>query len=220
MKTTMKVRIGFTTSLAALAILTGCASSTKESVTWEKKKGVTIIHHRKRTSSGALVDRIDAFGKNGAVSRAEIHVYDIGRYVDSSGNLHEAHQMYRVAQSSRPLLMLPKGMQPSGPKTVYTPPNYTPMPADQRINDAIDEARKAKEKLEAEQEQIQDRLAQDNNLRSELQAKIDENERLKAQIEAGMSTAKHSEQQHQETDAEKAAQAAVDPLLQWGGKQQ
>jgi hypothetical protein len=216
----MKIRIGFITSLAAVAVLAGCASSTKESVTWEKKKGVTIIHHRKRTSSGALVDRIDALGKNGVVSRAEVHVYDVGRYVDSSGNLHEAHQLYRVAQSSHPLLMLPKSTRASGPKTVYTPPNYTPMPSDQRITDAIDEARKAKEKLEAEQKQIQDRLAQDNNLRGELQAQIDQNERLKAQIEAGMSTAKHSEQQHQETDAEKAAQTAVDPLLQWGGKQQ
>jgi hypothetical protein len=218
----MKVRIGFITSLTAVTILAGCASSTKESVTWEKKKGVTIIHHRKRTSSGALVDRIDALGKNGVVSRAEIHVYDVGRYVDSSGNMHEAHQMYRVAQSSHPLLMLPKSTRPSGPGTVYTPPNYTPMPSDQRITDAVDEAKKVKEKLEAEQKQIQERLGQDNNLRGELQTQIDENERLKAQIEAGMSANKHGEQSspHPQTDAEKAAQAAVDPLLQWGKEAQ
>jgi hypothetical protein len=219
----MTIRIGFITSLATVGILAGCASSsTKESVTWEKKKGVTIIHHRKRTSNGGLVDRIDALGKNGVVSRADIHVYDVGRYVDSSGNLHEAHQMYRVAQSSHPLLMLPKSTRPSGPKTVYTPPNYTAMPADQRITDAIDEAKKAKEKLEAEQKQIQDRLAQDNNLRGELQAQIDENGRLRAQIDAGMSAGKRSDQAavHTQTDAEKAAQAAVDPLVQWGKEQQ
>jgi hypothetical protein len=154
------------------------------------------------------------------VSRAEIHVYDVGRYVDGNGNMHEAHKMYRVAQSSHPLSMLPQGTHSSGPKTVYTPPNYTPMPNDQRINDAIAEAKKAKETLEAEQKQIQDRLAQDNNLRGELQARIDENERLRAQIEAGMSTAKHGEQQQPQTDAQKAAQAAVDPLVQWGEKQQ
>jgi hypothetical protein len=153
------------------------------------------------------------------VSRAEIHVYDVGRYVDGNGNLHEAHQIYRVAQSSHPLLMLPKGVHSSGPKTLYTPPNYTPMPNDQRINDAILEAKKAKEKLEAEQKQIQDRLAQDNNLRGELQAQIDENERLRAQIEAGMNTPKHGGQQPQ-SEAEKAAQAAVDPLVQWGKNQQ
>jgi uncharacterized protein YhaN len=96
------------------------------------------------------------------------------------------------------------------------------MPNDQRINDGITEIRKAKEKLEAERKQIEDRLAQDNNLRGELQAQIDENERLRAQIDAGMSTRKHSEQSATpaQTDAEKAAQAAVDPLLQWGEKQQ
>ena len=155
------------------------------------------------------------------MSRAEIHVYDVGRYVDSNGNMHEAHQIYRVAQSSRPLLTLPKGTHPTGPRTVYTPPNYTPMPNDQRINDGITETRKAKEKLEAERKQIEDRLAQDNNLRGELQAQIEENERLRAQIDAGMSARKHSEQSPTptQTDAEKAAQAAVDPLLQWGEKQ-
>jgi hypothetical protein len=216
----VKIKIGFITSFAVVIALGGCAT-TKESVTWERKKGVTIVHHRSRTSS-CLVDRIDALGKNGVVSRAEIHVYDIGRYVDSSGNMHEAHQMYRVAQSSHPLLILPKSTHPTGPRTVYTPPNYTPMPNDQRIDEAITEARKAKEKLEAEQKQIEDRLAQDNNLRGELQAQIDENERLRAQIEAGMSAGKHSEQSAATapTDAEKAVQAAVDPLVQWGEKQQ
>jgi type IV secretory pathway VirB10-like protein len=216
----VKIKIGFITSFAVVMALGGCAT-TKESVSWEKNNGVTIVHHRSRTSSG-LVDRIDALGKNGVVSRAEIHVYDVGRYVDSSGNMHEAHQMYRVAQSAHPLLMLPKGTHPTGPRTVYAPPNYRPMPNDQRINDAITEARKAKEKLEAERKQIEDRLAQDNNLRGELQAQIDENERLRAQIDAGMSARKHSEQSPTptQTDAEKAAQAAVDPLVQWGEKQQ
>ena len=54
------------------------------------------------------------------------------------------------------------------------------------------------------------------------QAQIDENERLRAQIDAGMSARKHSEQSPTpaQTDAQKAAQAAVDPLLQWGEKQQ
>jgi hypothetical protein len=214
----MKIKTGFTISLAAVVSLSGCASTSKESVSWEKKQGVTIIHHRSHTSKG-LVDRIDALGKNGVVSRAEIHVYDVGRYLDGNGDLHEAHQIYRVAQSSHPLLMLPKGVHSSGPKTVYTPPNYTPMPNDQRINDAILEAKKAKEKLEAEQKQIQDRLAQDNNLRGELQAQIDENERLRAQIEAGMNTPKHRDQQPQ-SEAEKAAQSAVDPLAEWGQKAQ
>ena len=213
----MKKRVLLAICLVGVCHLTSCSTTQPESVTFEKKGKVTIVHHRRRTSSG-LVDRIDALGKNGVVSSAEIHVYDVGRYIDSSGNIHEAHQMYRVAQSSRPNLMLPKATHPSGPKTVYTPPNYTPMPQDQRINDAVSEANKAKEKLEAAQRQVQERLNEDNNLRGALQAQIDENERLKAQIEAGMST-KHGDQPAQ-TDAEKAAQAAVDPLVQWGQQTQ
>jgi len=106
----VKIKIGFITSFAVVIALGGCAT-TKESVSWESKKGVTVVHHRSRTSSG-LVDRIDALGKDGVVSRAEIHVYDVGRYVDPNGNTHEAHQMYRVAQSAHPLLMLPKGTHP------------------------------------------------------------------------------------------------------------
>jgi hypothetical protein len=207
----MKKRVLLAICLVGVCHLTSC-STTHESVSFEKKKGVTIVHHRRRTSNG-LVDRIDALGKNGVVSSAEIHVYDVGRYIDWSGNLHEAHQVYRVAQSSRPNLMLPKGTLASGPRTVYTPPNYTPVPKDQRVTDAVAEANKAKEKLEAAEKQVQQRLNEDNNLRGELQAQIDENERLKAQIEAGMS-AKHD--QPAQTDAEKAAAAAVDPLVQWG----
>jgi len=139
----VKIKIGFITSFAVVIALGGCAT-TKQSVSWESKKGITVVHHRSRTSNG-LVDRIDALGKNGVVSRAEIHVYDVGRYIDSNGNTHEAHQIYRVAQSPRPLLTLPKGTHPTGPRTVYSPPNYTPMPNDQRINDGITETRKAKE---------------------------------------------------------------------------
>jgi hypothetical protein len=179
MKKTMKIRIGFITSFAAVVTLAGCSTTHQESVSWEKKKGVTIVHHRSRTSSG-LVDRIDALGKNGVVSRAEIHIYDVGRYVDSNGNMHEAHQIYRVAQSSHPILSLPKGAQPTGPRTVFAPPNYTLPPKDQRINDAVAEAQRAREELEAAKKQVQARLDQDNNLRGELQAQIGENERLKA----------------------------------------
>jgi hypothetical protein len=213
----MGKRVLLAICLAGVCHLTSCSSTQQESVSFEKKKGVTIVHHRRRTSAG-LVDRIDALGKNGAVSRAEIHVYDVGRYVDSSGNIHEAHQVYHVAQSSRPNLMLPKGTRASGPRSVYTPANYTPLPKDQRITDAVSEADRAKEKLQAAEKQVEQRLSEDNNLRGELQTQIDENERLKAQIEAGMS-AKHGDQPTQ-SDAQKAAQADVDQLIQWGSKQQ
>jgi hypothetical protein len=212
----MGKQVLLTICLAGLCYLAGCAS-VPESVTTEHKGKVLIVHHRRQTNGG-LVDRIEAINSKGVVSQAEVKVYDVGRYVDSNGNIHEAHQMYRVAQSAHAILSLPKGTHATGPRTVYTPPNYTPPPNDQRINDAVSEANKAKEKLEAAQKQVEQRLSEDNNLRGELQAQIDENERLKAQIEAGMST-KHGDQSPQ-TDAERAAAAAVDPLVEWGVKQQ
>ena len=80
----------------------------------------------------------------------------------------------------------------------------------------VAEAKLAKERLEAAAKQVQERLKEDNNLRGELQAQIDENQRLQDQINAGMNTPKHSEQAPPQSDAQKAAEAAVDPLVQWG----
>ena len=209
----MGPKIVFIISAVCLA---GCAIN-KESVTWERRKGVTIVHHRSRTASG-LVDRIDALSANGIVSRAEIHVYDVGRLPHGENGMDEAHRYYRVVQSAHPNLMLPKGTQPTGPRTVFTPPNYTPPPQDQRINDAVAEAKRAKEKLQAAAKQVEERLKEDNNLRGELQAQIDENQRLQDQINAGMNTPKHTDKVSPQSDAQKAAEAAVDPLVQWGQK--
>jgi hypothetical protein len=192
----------------------GCVSS-PESVTVEKKKSLTIVHHRRRTSGG-LVDRIDAISSNGLVTQAEVHVYDVGRIPRPGGGMDEAHAYYRVVQSPHWETQLPKKEIVSrGPKTVYTPPNYVPPPNDQRVNDAIAEAKAAKQKLDIAAQQIQDRLKEDNNLRGELQTQIDENQRLQDQINAGFNTPKH-EKVSTQTDAEKAAQSAVDPLVQWG----
>ena len=198
----------------SLVSLAGCAS-TPESVTTEHKGKVTIVHHRRRINNG-LVDKIEAINPNGLVTQAEVHVYDIGRLPHGDDGVDEAHRYYRVVQSQRPNLMLSKGTHPTGPRTVYTPPNYVPPPKDERINDAVAEAKLAKEKLEAAAKQVQDRLKEDNNLRGELQAQIDENQRLQDQINAGMNTPKHSTQAPPQSDAQKAAEAAVDPLVQWG----
>ena len=207
-------RLNLATSLA-LALLAGCAS-TPESVTTEHKGRVVIVHHRRRTNS-ALVDRIEAINPSGVVTLAEVHVYDIGRLPHGDNGIDEAHRYYRIVQSERPNLMLPKATHSTGPRTVYTPPNYVPPAKDQRINDAVAEAKAAKEKLEAAEKQLQERLRQDNNLRGELQAQIDENQRLQDQINAGMNTPKHT-QPAPKTEAQKAAEAAVDPLVQWGQK--
>jgi hypothetical protein len=204
-------------SVAILAVA-GCAS-TPESVTTEHKGKVVVIHHRRRTSNG-LVDRIEAINPSGVITQAEVHVYDIGRLPHGDGGMDEAHRYYRIVQSQRPNLMLPKASRSTGPRTVYTPPNYVPPAKDQRINDAVAEAKAAKDKLEAAAKQVQERLKEDNNLRGELQAQIDENQRLQDQISAGMNTPKHPEKTVPQSDAEKAAQMAVDPLLEWGEKQQ
>jgi hypothetical protein len=203
--------------ISSLAVLTlaGCATG-PESVTTEHKGKVTLVHHRRRTSNG-LVDKIEAISAKGVVTQAEIHVYDVGRLPHGDNGMDEAHRYYRVVQSERPNLMLPKGAQPTGPKTVFTPPNYTPAPKDQRINDAVAEAKKAKEKLEAAAAQLQDRLKEDNNLRGELQAEIDENQRLQDQINAGFNTPQH-EKPAPQPEAQKAAESAIDPLVQWGQK--
>jgi hypothetical protein len=198
----------------SLAALTGCAPIGPQSVSIEKKGKVTIVHHRRKTSNGA-VDHIEAISASGAYSTAEVHVYDVGRLVDTSGNVHEAHRIYRLEQSPHPILMLPKGTHPTGPRTVFTPPNYTPPPNDQRITDAVAEANKAKEKLEATTKEVQSRLQQDNALRGELQDQIDENQRLRDQLNAGMATPKRSPAPVQ-SDAQKAAQSSTDALAVWG----
>ena len=200
-------------SVAVLCIA-GCASNQPVSVTTEHKGRVTIIHHRSRSSSG-LVDKIEAVDAKGAVTQAEIHIYSLGRYVDQTGGIHEAHNYYRTVQSARPNLMLPTKVS-GGPRTVYTPPNYVPAPKDQRINDAIAEANAAKEKLQAVAKRIEDRLKEDNALRGELQSQIDENQRLQDQINAGFNTPAHPQPSPSPTAAEKAAANDTDALAKWG----
>jgi hypothetical protein len=196
----------------SLAALAGCATG-PEAVSAEKHKGVTIVHHRRHTSNGA-VDRIEAISASGAYSQAEIHVYDVGRLVDANGNVDEAHRIYHTVQSLRPNLMLPLNTHPTGPRTVWTAPNYTPLPKDQRINDAIAEAKAAKERLDAAAKKIESRVAEDNALRGELQTQIEQNQQLRDQLNAAMNTPKH--EAATQSDAEKSAQSSVDALKAWG----
>src|SRR5208282_5268984 len=191
----------------------GCASAPHETVTIEKKKGVTLIHHRSLVGNGAK-DRIEAVSANGSYSQAEIHVFDIGRYVDSSGNVHDAHRLYRTVQSQRPNLMLPRKVT-GGPRTVYTPPNYVPPPQDQRITDAVSEAQAAKQKLDDASKRMNERLAEDNTLKGQLQDQISENQALQDKLNAAMATPQHTAPPA-ETDAQKAAESSTSALKAWG----
>ena len=84
----------------------------------------------------------------------------------------------------------------------------------------LGEAKQAKEKLEAAAAQVEDRLKEDNDLRGEFQAQIDENQRLQDQINAGFANRRTLllQKPAPQSEAEKAAEAAVDPLVQWGQK--
>lgn len=206
------MRINRITSFSLLALcFAGCA--TKETVTTEKHGQKTIIHHKRRVANGSI-DRIEAVDAKGIVTQAEIHVFDVGRLPTGNGGMSEAHRVYQVVQDSHFILSLPKKVS-SGPRTVYTPPNYVPPPEDQRINDAITEAQKAKKKLDDKAKELQDQIAKDNNLRGELNDQITEaqalQDKLTAQLHGAMDTPKHTV-----NDAQKAAESE---LQVWGAHQ-
>ncbi len=207
----MKTGLGI--SIAALSLLCGCASPGPSSVSIEHKGKTTVIHHRRRVSNGS-VDHIEAVSASGIVSQADIKVYDVGRLPDGRGGVIEAHREYRVVQDSRIKLNLPKRVS-SGPRTVYTPPNYEPMSADQRINDAVDEAKRAKDKLLQAEIDVQKRLQTDNNLKGELETEVSKNQELTDKLNAAMATPHKVDQ----TDAQKVAPASITDLQKWGQNQ-
>src|SRR5260370_32205841 len=168
------IRRNLSISLLGLAIFfSGCAAN--EQTYWEKKKGTIIVHHVRREYNGTR-DRTESLTEN-TVAPAEVHVYDLGRLPDGNGGMHEAHHYYRVVQSESFDLRLPAEGSvrlSNGPKTVFTPPNYSPPPRSQRINDALVAAKEAKDKLDEALGKIKQQLTSDKNLRGELQTVIDE----------------------------------------------
>lgn len=214
----MKIKVvSFTISLAVC--LSSCASN-KEAVYWQKKGDRIVVHHVRHTPKGTA-DRTEMLTSK-MVTPDEIKVYDLGRIPDGNGGMHEAHRYYRVVQSEHFDLRLPPAdkLKPTGPKTVFTPPTYSPLPKDQRINDAVADANQAKEKLDEARGKIEQQLATDNNLRGELQTAIDDNQRLHDQLSAAMSTPQRSPSNGAaQSDASKAGSTAgSDPLAAWGQK--
>lgn len=215
-----KIRRDSIISLLALsALFTSCASAQKETTSVEKKRGgVTVIHHRSRTSYGAR-DRIEAINAKGVLTEAEVKVFDVGRLPDGHGGMREASRFYRIVKSSTFDLRLPpkSGNTASGPKTVFTPPNYSPPPNDQRVDDAVADAKAAKKTLDEQQVKLAQQINKDNALRGQLEAQIDANQRLADQLKAAFDTQKQAKQGNaQQTDAQKAAEGAADSLEDWG----
>jgi hypothetical protein len=206
-------------SLTAV-FLCGCAG-TKETTFWERgKHNTVIVHHVHHTQKGTA-DRTEELTAK-VIDPAQIHTYDLGRMPDANGNVHEAHRYYVVTQSSHINLMLPpaKDLHPTGPRSIYTPPNYTPMPKDQRINDAVSEARQAKDKLDEARGKIDQQLANDNNLKGQLEQQSEQIQDLQSQLNSAMSTPTRSPAPAaggQQSDASKAGTVAgSDPLALWG----
>ncbi len=76
--------------LALGALFTSCASAQKETITVEKQKGgVTVVHHRAKTSYGAR-DRIEAINAKGVVTQAEVKVYDVGVVITGSSRVQRS----------------------------------------------------------------------------------------------------------------------------------
>jgi hypothetical protein len=144
---------------------------------------------------------------------------------DGSGGMHEAHEYYRVVQSETFDLRLPgegNVRVSRGPKTVLTPPTYTPPPKSHRIDDAVADAIAAKNKLDEERGKIDQQILGDNNLRGEIEALAEQNQRLQQQVNAAFGTSGQAPvAAASPTPATAAGQAgaqAVDPLAQWGQK--
>ena len=141
--------------------------------------------------------------------------------------MHEAHEYYRVVQSETFDLRLPAERSvpvSRGPKTVFTPPSYSPPSQSQRINDAVADAMEAKNQLDKAREKIDQQLVNDNSLRGELEALAEQNQRLQDQVNTALAMGK-SAPVASPSPASTAAQAGVqagaqttDPLAQWGQK--
>lgn len=199
--------------------LGGC--TTQEQVVWDSD-GKSVVTQHQFDLPRISADRTEGL-TNRARTPAEIHSYDIGRLPRGDGGMDEAHRYYRVVQSDHWDLRLPKSTSnPTGPKTVFDPPTYVPPPQSDRINNAVNQARyaqqqalEAKQKLEQATQGINQRVQEDNNLRSELQHQIEINQQLRHQIEKGFGT-----QQNSSTPGAfpSSSSSENDPLQQWGKK--
>ena len=223
-----KMKINRQTFAVSLLSVGLCFSScaTKEQTYWEKEKKGTIIVHHIRKVNGGTRDRTERL-TSATIRPAEIHAYDLGRLPDGNGGMHEAHEYYRVVQSETFDLRLPAERSvpvSRGPKTVFTPPSYSPPSQSQRINDAVADAMEAKNQLDKAREKIDQQLVNDNSLRGELEALAEQNQRLQDQVNTALAMGKSApvaSPAPASTPAQAGVQAGAqttDPLAQWGQK--
>jgi hypothetical protein len=163
----------------------------------------------------------------GLRSGAEVAAYDVGNTVDAQGNLVGAHRVYRVVKSSGWRLRFPWSKRPAteGPRDVYLPPNYRPIPMDQRVKDELAELEKAKRELQEATAAVREKLSEADPLKDKIAQQEEEKQRLRAQLNqalgikagsAGTPAAGPSPAPGSPAGAGAAAADANDPLRTWG----
>jgi hypothetical protein len=206
-----------TISLLTLSAFASCAAAPVITKIDKKKNGVTVVHHISK-AKGYARDRMVGINSKGAVvSQAEVKVYDVGRLPDGHGGMREASRYYQIVHSATWDLRLPKKGSDlaNGPKTIFTPPNYSEPPNDQRVSDAVADAQEAKRKLDEKTSQLSQSIDQTNVMKGELQDQIDRAQQLANQLKAAFHT--EPPKAKPETDAEKAAaNVGTDSLADFG----
>jgi hypothetical protein len=222
-------------SLLALSAV-GCASSRqRELAFWEPHTLFPAVHGKKSRKTEAVASARERRAKplplkgqppyKGLRSGAEVAAYDVGNTVDAEGNLVGTHRVYRVVKSSGWRLRFPWSRRPAteGPKDVYVPPNYRPIPMDQRVKDELAELEKAKRELQEATAAVREKLSEADPLKDKIAQEEDEKQQLRSQlnqalgIKAGTpAAAGPSPALGSPAGAGAAAADANDPLRTWG----
>jgi hypothetical protein len=229
----MSLRIITAISLLALCAV-GCASSRQRELAFWEPHTLFPAAGKKARKAEAVASAHDRRAKplplkgqppyHGLHSGAEVAAYDVGNTVDAESNLVGAHRVYRVVKSSGWHLRFPWSRRPAtaGPKDVYLPPNYRPIPMDQRVKDELAELEKAKRELQEATAAVREKLSEADPLKDKIAQQEEEKQRLRVQlnqalgIKAGTPVASPSPAPGTPAGAGAAAADANDPLRTWG----
>lgn len=224
----------FVTVISLLALSeAGCASSRqRELAFWEPHTLFPAVHGKKSRKTEAVASVRERRPKalplkgqppyKGLRSGAEVAAYDVGNTVDAEGNLVGAHRVYRVVKSSGWRLRFPWSKRPAteGPRDVYLPPNYRPVPMDQRIKDELAELEKAKRELQEATAAVREKLSEADPLKDKIAQEEDEKQQLRAQLNQALGIKADAAGAAAAPGSPGAAGAAAadanDPLRTWG----
>ena len=146
-----------------------------------KRKGAAALALRQRQPKA--IPSVPQPPYRAARTRPEVAAYDVGAHADAQGNLVGPHRVYRVVESPHWRLRFPwsRGEETFGPKGAYLPPNYRPVPLDQRMKDELADLEKAKRELQDAAAEVHQKLQEADPLKERLAQLEEENRQLKAQ---------------------------------------